>query len=193
MYSHCSICNTSLNSKSQWDQHISGEKHKKKAKLHEVLVTSPAQSMPLLAQRPASMLQVNTDALDTLAIIETKGAFRCKVCPNFLVHGIIPMRDHLKGSKHQKALQKAIFLQGMSSSMVQSSVPSISNRESAISNKTQLPPEEQIKQAWTHEILCGYNYESGPDTNCNVTSPHFAYFPKHVPIPSVLKYLHQEN
>lgn len=98
------------------------------------------------------------------------------------------MKAHLSGQKHKKALlQRGISL------TVKHSDPPTSNTEPTTSIKPKQSPEEQIKAAWTHEILCGFNYyEKGSDIH-RATSPHFTYFSKHVPVPGVLKYLRQEN
>lgn len=70
----CDICQVSLNSKHQFDSHMSGKLH---------LRSVNAKSLPF--------------NLDITTI--SKSAYKCNVC-NVLLNGIVPVRDHLHGIVH---------------------------------------------------------------------------------------------
>ncbi|XP_057373569.1 uncharacterized protein LOC130694513 [Daphnia carinata] len=80
----CGPCNIQLNSKFQWDQHLTGGKH----------------------MRAAALKQPQTVDLSA-AIALPDGNYRCKICNDFVGSGRIPFEQHVIGQKHMKNVQRA--------------------------------------------------------------------------------------
>ncbi|KAI9556511.1 hypothetical protein GHT06_016300 [Daphnia sinensis] len=95
----CHQCNTQLNSKQQWDQHLTGGKHMRAAAL------KLPQAVDLSA-----------------AIALSDGSYKCKFCNDFVCSGLIPLEQHVTGQKHMKNVQRATEspIQSSSSSPVKS-------------------------------------------------------------------------
>lgn len=122
----CADCNTQLNSKMQWDQHLTGGKHMRAVALHNkapgdgISNQSPGTGSRTLSpdmSHAGKVFQIclhptlNNNSF-SLAPDPDGVTFRCKVCPEFECKGPIPMRAHLVGVKHLKALQRQQGLLG---------------------------------------------------------------------------------
>lgn len=181
---HCAVCNASLNSSSQWTQHVSGSKHQQK----------------LLQTNGAS----GTDTVvDELASQEDGNLMRCSTCPDFFCYGWVPFNAHVVGKRH---LKNVLRYGGQAAapqppSLVKNSVPPATNSNSvgvpfdgqprpAAETVETVEPAESIRRAWGHRAPCAFALDDdfaalALDRKVRALSPHFAFVAADRPLPDL--------
>ncbi|CAF1145618.1 unnamed protein product, partial [Brachionus calyciflorus] len=96
---NCDACNIILNSKSTYDQHISGSKHKKKAQSLGLTLTQPAQTVPIQHQKNELPTQ------ELIGPSKQLSQYNCDIC-NLNLQSKDQLDSHLSGKKHKKKLNQ---------------------------------------------------------------------------------------
>ncbi|KAK4015925.1 uncharacterized protein LOC116925700 [Daphnia magna] len=179
-----------------FEQHLIGQKHMKniqRAKESPIQSSSssPVKSLPLPSTPPIRKVSTPETATDaSLAMVQSDGSYKCKVCVDFTCTGPIPMGDHLKGKSHLKNFNRNRPVESLPFEQLNISTP---NRKiDFIPNA--LTVDERVDKAWRHQTICGYSYdESFPSLSVGekieVLNPHFAFIGKDDPMPNFIKYL----
>lgn len=179
-----------------FEQHLRGQKHMKniqRAKESPIQSSSssPVKSLPLPSTPLIGKVSTPETATDaSLAMVQSDGSYKCKVCVDFTCTGPIPMGDHLKGKSHLKNFNRYRLVESLPFEQLNISTP---NRKiDFIPNA--LTVDERVDKAWRHQTICGYSYdESFPSLSVGekieVLNPHFAFIGKDDPMPNFIKYL----
>jgi Zinc-finger double-stranded RNA-binding/Zinc-finger of C2H2 type len=192
---YCNHCNLQLNSNSQWDQHVSGTKHMKKAYGNSNQQVN-SKVMPVLMSQEE--VQVNSSAGTLISIYDFRtaymkhpfsvilpdGSYKCAICGDICT-GRIPYEAHIKGKKHLKKLAQAGFV---TSSAPQNNILNSDPSDDYIL----LDAEESIRQAKNHSQQCCFEYpEDFPTYSLNrkvaILTPHFGFIPVNQPVPDMQK------
>lgn len=121
-------------------------------------------------------------------VLRPDGKYSCTVCDSFSCTGVIPMREHLLGKSHQKALLRNPCAPSpqprkLSFECVNSAPPS-----------APVAPEERLERTKLHPIKCGYTandaFSNLPlKAKINALNPHFAFIGHNENVPNLLAFL----
>jgi len=132
----------------------------------------------------------NVSSTIVLGVLQSDGTLQCKVCEGFFCSGIIPMKEHIAGQKHEKNVNQQKLLESKES---KESIP-VEARFLQLSLQDRKTAQQTVKEAWDHTTVCNYQYEENfitysVDRQLEALSPHFAFIPHDEPIPLLNDYL----
>lgn len=126
----CPDCHSVLNSKFQWEEHLTGSKHLRALALKNSGIdehqSSAGGRSPSPDMSAASMLiyDGNLRFFLSFLIITVPGpnnSYRCLYCVDFVCSGIVPMEAHLVGQRHLKNVQRKGLTESNSSQLANNS------------------------------------------------------------------------